>query len=703
MQKKRFILRSLLSLLLFLGFLITWQSCKKTTELPSPPETKAFEVLDNLHGVEIADSYRWLENQESPETREWINAQNAYTDLILTPLPGREELKELLTKLIRIDTLGMPTQRAGRYFFHKRNADQELSVIYMREGLRGDDQVLIDPHPMSEDKTTSVMMGDVSEDGTLMAYGVRKGGEDEIEIRLFDVEARKDLPYSLPKARYYGLSLTPDKKACYYTRYTTEGPRVYYHEMGKDFSGDQLIFGEGYGPEMILFCDISENGDWLIITVMYGSAADKTEIYLKDLTTEKPIFPVVKGINARFNGRIADETMFLQTNWEAPNGRVLAVDLNNPAQENWREVIPESDAVIQGFSGAGGKIFISYLKDVNSKVIGFEPDGTRIREISFPTIGWVSNVHGRWKSSEAFYLFTSFHIPTTIYRYDVDTGNQEVWSKINVPIESDKYEVKQVWFASKDSTQVPMFIVHSKDIKLDGSNPTLLTGYGGFNASLTPYFSAYGVAWIDKGGVYAVPNLRGGGEFGEEWHKAGMREKKQNVFDDFIAAAEYLIEQGYTRPEKLAIEGGSNGGLLVGAAMTQRPDLFGAVVCTYPLLDMIRYHKFLVAKFWVPEYGSSENEEEFKYLYAYSPYHNVKKGTKYSAVLFITGDADTRVAPLHARKMTALMQASTGSEKPILLRYHTKAGHSGGQPLSEQIEDVTEGMIFLLWQLGEIK
>jgi prolyl oligopeptidase len=473
--------------------------------------------------------------------------------------------------------------------------------------------------------------------------------------------------------------------------------------MGTDVTGDQLIFGEGYGPEMILFGGISENGDWLVITVIYGSASDKTEIYLKDLTSESPIFPLVKDINARFFGGIADNTMFLQTNWEAPNGRLLAVDLDNPAKENWREVIPEGDAVMQEFSGAGGKIFVSYLKDVNSKVIIFKPDGTESGEIAFPTIGTVSSVFGRWKDNEAFYSYTSFHIPTTIYRYDVTTGNQEIWSKRDVPIDSDKYEVKQAWYASKDSTQVPMFIVHSKDMKLDGSNPALLTGYGGFNASLTPYFSANGVAWLDKGGIYAVPNLRGGGEFGEEWHKAGMREKKQNVFDDFISAAEYLIAQGYTKPEKLAIVGGSNGGLLVGAAMTQRPDLFGAVVCTYPLLDMVRYHKFLVAKFWVPEYGSSDNEEEFKYLHAYSPYHNVKKDTEYPAVLFITGDADTRVAPLHARKMTALMQASTGSEKPILLRYHTKAGHSGGMPLSDQIEDDTESMMFLLWQLGKLK
>ncbi|UCC41345.1 MAG: S9 family peptidase [Candidatus Aminicenantes bacterium] len=699
-KSQRLFFRNFLSLLLGLALIFTIQSCKKAEiEVPAPPETNVVEVTDNLHGVDIVDPYQWLEDQESPDTRKWIDIQNEYTDSILGALAGRQELESLVSKFIKIDTISMPMETAGRYFFHKRSADQDLSIIYMREGPEGEDEVLIDPHPMSEDHTTSVNMMGASQDAKLLAYAVRKGGEDEIEVRFLDVDARKDIPDVLPRSRYFGVSLTPDKSGFYYTRHEKVGPRIYYHAMGTDIKKDKLILGEGYGPEMILFADLSDDGRWLVITVLYGSAADKTEIYLKDLSAKKPVFPVVKEIPARFYGGIAGDTLYLQTNWEAPNQRILAVDPKNPDRKNWREVIPEGDSVIQGFSGAGGKLFVSYLKDVKGRVESFEPDGTRIGEISFPTIGTVSGVYGRWDSNEAFFIFTSFHISTTIYRFDVEKGEKEVWAQIDVPIESDKYEVKQLWYESKDGTKVPMFVVHVKDIKLDGNNPALLTGYGGFNISSTPYFSAQAAAWLERGGVYAVANLRGGGEFGEEWHKAGMRENKQNVFDDFIAAAEHLINEGYTKSEKLAIRGGSNGGLLVGAAMTQRPELFGAVVCTYPLLDMIRYHKFLVARYWVPEYGSSENSDEFKYLYAYSPYHQVKKGARYPAVLFITGDADTRVAPLHARKMTALVQASTGSGKPVLLRYHTKAGHSGGQPVSEQIANLTDTLSFLLWQL----
>lgn len=703
-MKKRFndsIFRSAFLFLLIFCFLFTWQTCRKAeVVVPPPPETAVINVSETLHGMEIVDPYRWLEDQESPETREWIRAQNEYTDSILNSLPGREKLKELVSSFIKIDAMGMPREMGGRYFFFKRRADQELYVIYMRKGLEGEDEVLIDPHPMSEDRTTSVGISDISKDGKMLAYSVRKGGEDEVEIRFLDVDSRKDLPDSLPKSRYFGLSLTPDKSGFYYTRhFPDKGPRIYYHKMGTETAEDRLIFGEGYGPEMILFGELSEDGRWLMITVLYGSSADKTEIYLQDVSVDSPIVPVVKDIDARFFGSIAGNTLFLQTNWEAPNSRLIAVDPEKPARENWREIIPESDAVMEGFSAAGGKLFVSYLKDVKSIVVEFEPDGTRVGEISFPTIGTVSGVYGKWGSSEAFFVYTSFHIPTTIYRYDVADRTQKIWSKINVPIDSDKYEVKQVWFKSKDSTRVPMFVVHAKDIRLDGSHPALLTGYGGFNASSTPGFSAQAAAWIKEGGVFALANLRGGGEFGEEWHRAGMLQNKQNVFDDFIAAAEYLIENGYTKPEKLAIRGGSNGGLLVGAAMVQRPDLFGAVICTYPLLDMVRYHMFLVARYWVPEYGSSENPEQFKYLYAYSPYHNVKKGTDYPAVLFITGDADTRVAPLHARKMAALMQAATGSNKPVMIRYHTKAGHSGGQPVSQQIDDLTDSLSFLLWQL----
>lgn len=702
MSKKRHVLivQSFFSLLFSISILFTIQSCQKEkVEVPLPPETKVVNVIDNLHGVEIVDSFRWLEDQESLETREWIKKQNEYTDSILYSLSGREKLKDLVSKLIKIDTISMPIEASGRFFFYKRSASQDLSIIYMRKGVDGQDEVIIDPHPMSEDRTTSVNIQDISKDGTILAYGVRKGGEDEVEIKLFDVDAKKELPDSLPRARYFGLSITPEKNGFFYTKHEEEGPRIYYHEMSTNVADDQEIFGKGYGPEMILFGSLSEDGRWLVITVMYGSAADKTEIFLKDLSTNKPVYPVVKDIPGRFFGGIAGDTLFLQTNWKASNGRIFAINPANPERENWREILPESDAVIRGFSAAGGKLFISYLKNVKTNVVVFEPDGTRIREISFPTIGTVSGVRGRWESNEAFFLFTSFHIPTTIYRYDVKSGNKEVWARIIVPIESDKFEVKQVWYESKDGTKVPMFIVHAKNIKLDGSNPTLLTGYGGFNASLTPGFSARAAAWLERGGIFAVANLRGGGEFGEEWHRAGMRENKQNVFDDFISAAEYLASNGYTKPEKLAIRGGSNGGLLVGAVMTQRPELFGAVICTYPLLGMIRYHKFLVAKYWVPEYGSSEDPEQFKYIYTYSPYQKVKKDTEYPAVLFITGDADTRVDPLHARKMTALMQASTGSDKPVMLRYHIKAGHSGGRPVSQQIEDLTDSLSFLLWQL----
>ena len=391
--------------------------------------------------------------------------------------------------------------------------------------------------------------------------------------------------------------------------------------------------------------------------------------------------------------------MYLRTNWNAPKWRVMEVDLQNPGRDYWREILPQGEAVLEGLSLTGGKLAAYTSQDVVSRIKLYDPDGKLVGEIKPPTLGSLSGLNGRWSSTEAFFLFTSFHIPGTIYRYDVATGQQTLWFHSNVPFSTDRYEVKQVWYTSKDGTRVPMFVAHAKGLKLDGSHPALLTGYGGFNASSTPGFSALAATWISSGGVYALANMRGGGEFGEAWHRAGMLDKKQNVFDDFIAAAEWLVQNKYTSPQRLAIHGNSNGGLLMGAMLTQRPDLFAAVICGYPLLDMIRYHKFLVAGYWVPEYGSSDNPEEFKYLYAYSPYQHVKPGAKYPAVLFISGDSDTRVAPLHARKMTALMQSANGSDKPILLHYETKAGHSGGTPVSKQIDNTTDELNFLMWQL----
>jgi len=666
----------------------------------APPKTRTDNVRDTVHGVEIVDPYRWLENQSSPETREWLNGQNQYTRKVLDSLSGREAIKKRLEELSRVDAVSLPFEFNGRYFFTKRLANQNLSVICMRKGLEGEDEVLVDPHLMSPDQTTSVGMADISRDGKLLAYQVREGGADETSVRFLDVDTHEHLPDQLAKARYQGVSLTPDKGGFYYTKHDKDGPRVYYHKMGSAASGDGEIFGKGYTADKGIGTQLTEDGRYLILTVWYGSAGRKVEIYYQDLSAGGPITPIVTDIEARFSPTIAGDHLFVNTNWNAPNGRILDIDLKNPAQSGWREVVPQSNAVISGMNVAGKKVFVNYLENVNSRVKIFEPSGKYVREIAFPAIGTVSGIYGRWESKEVFYRFTSFHIPSTIYRYDVEEGTQSEWARLKVPFKSDRFEVKQVWYESKDKTKVPMFIVHAKGIKLDGSNPTLLTGYGGFAISVTPTFSSWVAMWIEKGGVYAVPNLRGGGEFGEEWHRAGRLGMKQNVFDDFIGAAQWLVDNGYTKPSKLAIMGGSNGGLLVGAALTQRPDLFQAVVCTYPLLDMVRYHMFLFAKAWVDEYGSSDDPDQFKYLYAYSPYHHVEPGTKYPAVLMISGDLDTRVDPLHARKMTARLQAATGSDKPVLLLYFTKAGHSGGQPLNQVIDQMTDEFSFLFWQLG---
>ncbi|MFQ5690350.1 MAG: prolyl oligopeptidase family protein [Gemmatimonadota bacterium] len=675
-------------------------SPRAAVEFGPPPETAVETVADTLHGQVIEDPYRWLEDQEAPATREWIDRENAYTDSILRQLPGRDALREIATKLLKTDVMGTPTEKGGRYFYRERKADQDLFVLHYRDEPAGQDHILLDPHGMSEDHTTSVGFRDISRDGQLVAYSVRLGGVDEVEIRFRDVDAGRDLPDVLPTARYGGVSLTPDKRGLYYSRFGNRNPRIYYHSLGTDPSSDREIFGRGYGPAEIPFASLSDDGRWLLIHVIHGSSGP-TEIYLRDLSPGGETKTVIKdGVSHTFAG-FAGDRLLLTTDLDAPNKRVVTAELANPSVASWREVVPESeDAVIQSATGAGGSYFVSYLKDVQPRVAQYDADGNKLREIEFDVIGSVSGVSGEWDRPEAFFTFSSFHVPPTIYRLNVATGEKEIWARRDVPIDRDRIEVKQVWYASKDGTKIPMFLVYRKGLELDGDNPTLLTGYGGFDVSLTPGFSATAAAWVQSGGVFARPNLRGGGEFGEAWHMAGMFGHKQNVFDDFIAAAEWLIREGYTSPEHLAIRGGSNGGLLVGAAMTQRPDLFGAVVCAYPLLDMLRYQKFLVARFWVPEYGSAEDPEQFRYLRAYSPYQNVHPGTAYPATLFITGDGDTRVAPLHARKMAALVQADNGGGNPILLRYHTKAGHSGGQPLGEQIDEMVDTFSFLRWRVG---
>lgn len=665
---------------------------------PAVPASEVRVVTETLHGVEIADSYQWLEDQESPETRDWINRQNTYTDAILGPRPEAKLFEKRLAELLSTDKIRTPTYRAGRYFYLRRPVGQDLFSIYLRD--QGKDEVLIDPTPWSADHRTSTGFYDVTPDGKLLAYYVRNGGADEVELRFFDVDARKEIGVALPSARYSSISITPDRQL-YYTRHdATEGPRVFRRAL--DGGAETKVFGDGYGPEKFLANGISDDGRYMVIHVFHGSAPKKTEIYLDDLRDDAPAKVVVNDLDFRSTGEIGGDSIVIQTNWDAPNDRVMVAPLSAPGRENWKEIVPENKkAAIQGTSLAAGRVFVSYLEDVKPRIVGYDIAGVKQEEIAFETLGNLASVSGTWDSPLAFFGFSSFHVPPTIYQYDVARGQRTEFARESAPIDSSKYTVEQVWYPSKDGTRIPMFLVYKNGMVRNGTNPTYLYGYGGFTATQLPNFSAKVLAWVEQGGIFADANLRGGGEFGEDWHRAGMLDQKQNTFDDFIAAGEFLIRERYTSKEHLGISGGSNGGLLVTAVATQRPDLVEAVVCTYPLIDMLRYQKFLVARYWVPEYGDPENPEHFQWLYAYSPYHKVKRGTKYPATLFVTGDADTRVAPLHARKMTALMQrdAANGADDPILLRYHIAGGHSGGEPLNVQVKNTAEELGFMWWQL----
>ncbi len=684
-----------------LAVTIAWATfaCAADTQAAKPPATPAHPVTDNFHGVAVTDPYRWLEDQNSPETRAWIDAQNAYTQRVLSGYTGRSALRAQIEKVMKIDSIGMPARRGDRYFYLRRRADQNLDMLCVRE--KGKEIVLVDPNTLTPDGSISVVVEGGSEDGNLLAYGQRKGGADETTVTILDVNTRRPLSDTFPAARYGGFDISPDHKALYYTKYTPGvGPRVFLHTMGTDPATDNEIFGHEFGTGDYIGADLSPDGRYLVLEVGHGSAAEKTELYFQDLKSGGPIRPIVNDINATFDFRIAGDRLFVQTNWEAPNGRILQIDLRNPARAHWQTVVPESASPIEQTVAAGGRLFVAYLQNVVTHVKVFDATGKFARDLGLPEIG-AASVAGRWNQDEVFYSFSSFSTPRAIFSYSASTGKQSEWARITVPIPTDQIQTEQVWYESKDGTRIPMFLVFKKGTVPDGRLPTLLTGYGGFRISLTPGFSAQAAVWVLNGGVYARPNLRGGGEFGEKWHKAGMLQRKQNVFDDFLSAADWLIEHKYTDPSRLAISGGSNGGLLVGAALTQRPELFRAVICDYPLLDMLRYEKFLVARFWVPEYGSaSESAEQFKYLRAYSPYQNVKPGTKYPAVMFVTGDADTRVAPLHARKMAALLQAGNGDSNPVLLHYDTRAGHArGGVAINKQIDDLTDELGFLMWQL----
>jgi prolyl oligopeptidase len=666
----------------------------------APPVARADNFRETFHGQEIVDPYHWLEDSGGAETRQWIDAENAYAHALLDPLPVRAGIQARLTAMMHHDAMDAPEQRADYYYYSKRGADQELQSFYRRKRSGGTEELLLDPGQLSPDHTVSISPLDVSDDGALVAYGVRQGGQDETELRILDVGHRRNLPDRLPHALYRGFAFKKDASGFYYTlQHRDSGSRVFYHALGSDPAKDVEVFGSGFGADTWIDPQVSENGRYLLISVQRGWA--QGDLYIQDLQAGSPIQPLIKGLAGKFRGDFAGDVLIVGTDWKAPKGRVLRIDLHRPAQENWREVVPEGADAIDDWALLDGKLYVTWLHNVSSRIGLFSLEGKPLGEVPTPGIG-SANLRGRADQKEGIFSFTSFTEPRALYRYDAATGKKSLWYRDEVPFDSAPFETEQVWYPSKDGTKIPMFLIHRKGLVPDGKTPTILYGYGGFDVSITPSFSASHAWWIEQGGLFAIANLRGGGEFGEEWHRAGMLEKKQNVFDDYIAAAEWLIAKKYTNPGKLAIWGGSNGGLLVGAALTQRPDLYQAVICWHPDLDMVRYYKY--TKDNNPpallEYGNAADPAQFKFLYAESPYEHISPGTKYPAVLFESGDADTRVPPEQARKMTARLQAATTSGRPVLLLYDAKAGHSGGLPFKKIVEDSSYELSFVAWQLG---
>jgi len=712
------LLTVLLIIIVGMAAMVFAEDSSSSDSIPSstqdgPPKAKVIPVEDTVQGHKIIDRYRYLENPNDPETKLYIENEAKYTRSILGPLPGRDRINARLSQLLEIGTVGAP-QMGGQYYFHtRREGNQNQPILYVREGLEGQDRVLVDVNKMSSDGTVALDWWFASDDGKYVAYGTSPSGSEESTLHIAETATGKVLPDTIDRTRFASIAWMKDSSAFYYTRHPKKGEvpegeevyhvKVFFHRMGTEPAKDPLIFGEGRNPQDIPQVNLSEDDRWLLIDV--GEGWTKTEMYLKDLQSEEPPLEITTGKDFLYGADFFQGKLYITTNEDAPHYRVFVADATNAKRENWKEIIAQSDAVLQNASVTGGKLLVQYEHNATSELKLFSLDGKKLADISLPAIGSVFSTSGRYDRNEIFFGFQSFTVPPSIYRVQLDDIKSGLWAKVDAPsIDPSGYDVQQVWYASKDGTKVPMFVVSKKGTEKNGKNPTLLTGYGGFNISLTPAFNRSMYLWMEHGGVYAVANLRGGAEFGEDWHRAGMLEKKQNVFDDFIAAGEYLIAQRYTDKDHLAIQGGSNGGLLMGAMITQRPDLFRAVVCQVPLLDMLRYQNFQIAKLWIPEYGSSDDPKQFEWLYAYSPYQHVKPGQEYPAILFMTGDTDTRVDPMHAKKMAALMQADakngSSRERPILLRIDIKAGHGQGKPVAKQIEESTDMYSFLFWQLG---
>jgi len=699
--------------LLFVGATLSLSAlCTAGEPAIKYPDTKRIDHVDVLHGVTVADPYRWLEDdvRVSKDVAAWVESQQSVTEAFLQKIPERETIKRRMTELWNYEKYSAPQKVAKRYYvFSKNDGLQNQFVYYRQDRLDAEPRVLLDPNTWSKDGTVALTGLDFSEDGKLAAYSKSEAGSDWSVIRVLDVDSGKVLDDEIKWVKFSGMSWSHDGKGIFYSRYPEPkqgekfqglslNQKLYYHRLGTPQSADELVYERPDQPTWSINGGVSDDGKYLVISVGDGTTSRRNRVLIKDLTATdaKPAMLIddFESVNSPIDND--GPVFFFKTDYKAPKGRVVAIDSREPGREKWREIIPEGESTLTGANLTGDLFVANYLKDARTQVKMFELDGTFIREVEFPTLGTASGFGGRRTDTETFYSLTSFAIPTRIYRYDLAKGESKLFRESNVKFSPDDYEVKQIFYSSKDGTKVPMFICHKKGVKLDGSNPTLLYAYGGFNISQTPAFSISRLLWMEMGGVFALANIRGGGEYGKAWHHAAIKLNRQKAFDDFIAAAEWLIDQKYTRPDKLAIQGGSNGGLLVGACMTQRPELYGACLPAVGVMDMLRFHKFTAGRYWVDDYGSPENPEEFAALHAYSPYHNLKQGVKYPATLVTTADTDDRVVPSHSFKFISMLQYSQGGPAPVLARIETRAGHGAGRQTSKIIEEVADQWAFLV-------
>ncbi|MGC2550723.1 MAG: prolyl oligopeptidase family serine peptidase [Candidatus Sulfotelmatobacter sp.] len=676
------------------------------------PKAKRVDQVDDYHGTKVADPYRWLEDTDSPDTLAWVQAENKLTFGYLDQIPYRKAIHDRLTKLWNYERFGVPEQRGGRYFYQHNNGLQNQSVLLVAESLNAEPRILLDPNTLSADGTVALSGEAISDDGKLLAYGTAASGSDWMEWHVRDIDSGKDLSDLIKWVKFSGASWTKDGKGFYYSRYAEPKhdasmrdanyfQKLYYHRLGTTQAEDQLIYERPDNKELGFNGTVTDDGRYLIITVWQGTSP-KNRLYYKDLAQpDSQVVKLLDAFDAQYEFVDNDGPVFwFKTDLDAARSRLIAIDTRTPERARWKTIIPESAETMQSVSVIDNKFLVEYLKDARTEVRVHDLEGKLLRSIDLPGIGTAEGFTGKRKDKETFYAFTSFTVPTTIYRYDLEKGASSVFRQPKVDFDSSRYETKQVFYKSKDGTRIPMFLTYKKGMKLDGQNRVLLYAYGGFDISLTPTFSVPNLVWLEMGGVYAQPNLRGGGEYGEEWHLAGTKLHKQNVFDDFIAAAEWLIANHYTTSSNLAIYGRSNGGLLIGACLTQRPDLYGATLPAVGVMDMLRFHKFTIGWAWTSDYGSSDNPEQFKALYAYSPLHNLKPGTKYPPTLITTADHDDRVVPGHSFKFAATMQADQAGSAPVLIRVETKAGHGAGKPISKQIEEIADSWSFVAHNLN---